>query len=230
MTIYLFIGQDNIALDKDYLMFKQNYQTTESIEPFNSANLENKIANLGFFPEKKLFVSTNVFLNRVRMGKVSAVLEADLKQLPLFLGDHDFLFIEPDDKKLKYYQQFFPNLKIKQYKINAYLFSFLDSFVPKNQPQCFSLWQKTVAQNSAELSLFMLRRRVRELLLTSTDSLSGRYQSWQLAKLKTQLQKWPLSRLKHLYQSFYNYEKGLKTGNNPLKASQFVETVLALYL
>lgn len=230
MTIHLFIGPDNLALDKDYLTFIQNYQTVVPIEPFDRPNLENYVANLGFFPERKLFVSKNIFLNKVRMGKVNNSLQNDLKQLPVFLGEHDFLFIEVDDKKLKYYQQYLPNLKVRQYKISAYLFSFLDSFVPKNQKQCFNFWQKASAQNSSELALFMLRRRVRELLLISTNSLSGRYQSWQLAKLKAQLHKWSLSRLKHLYQSFYNYEKGLKTGTNPLKASSFVETVLALYL
>lgn len=230
MAIYLFIGEDNLSLDKQYLEFRQHYLDVQFIEVFNRPNLENKLANLGFFPEKKLYVAKNIFLNQVRVGKVNRGLASDLKLLPGFLGDNDFLFWEDDSKKQKYYEQFFPKLITKQFKITPYLFTFLDNFVPRNLNRCYQLWHKTLSQNPAELVLFLLRRRVRELLLISTNSLSGRYQSWQLAKLKKQLQSWSVSRLKHLYQSFYKYERGLKTGTNPLTAKQFLETVLALYL
>lgn len=230
MAIYLYIGEDNLSLDKQYLEFRQHYQEVQFIEIFNRLTLENKVANFSFFPEKKLFVTKNIFLNQVRVGKVSQGLAKDLKLLSGFLGDNDFLFWEEDSKKQKYYEQFFPNLIVKEFKITPYLFSFLDNFIPKNLNRCYELWHKTLLQNPAELVLYLLRRRVRELLLVSTNSLSGRYQSWQLAKFKKQLQSWSISRLKHLYQSFYRYEKGLKTGTNPFTAKQFLETVLALYL
>lgn len=230
MAIYLFIGEDNLSLDKQYLEFRRSYQDVQFLDIFNRANLENRVANLGFFPEKKLFVAKNVFQNQVRVGKVGQELARNLELLPGFLGDHDFLFWEQDSKKQKYYEQFFSKLITKQFKITPYLFSFLDNFIPRNRNRCYELWQTTLLQNPAELVLFLLRRRVRELLLISTNSLSGRYQSWQLAKLKKQLQSWSVAKLKHLYQAFYKYERGLKTGANPLTAKQFVETVLALYL
>lgn len=230
MGIYLFIGEDNYSLDKQYLRFRQNYQATRFLTAFNRFTLENEVANLGFFPEKKLFIVKNVFLNQIRVGKINQNLTNNLRLLSGFLGEQDFLFWEQDSKKRKYYDLFFPELKVREFKITPFLFSFLDSFMPGNLKRNYVLWQKTQTQNPAELVFFFLKRRVRELILLSNNSLSGRYQSWQLTKLKKQLQSWKPQRLKHLYLTFYKYERGVKTGTNPLLSEQFLETVLTLYL
>ena len=230
MSIYVFSGPDTISLDKYYLDFRKTYTSVEYLEIFDQSAIEQKIANMGFFPERKLFVAKNVFLNRVRVGKVTAKLDQDLKTLPKLLGEHDFLFIEEDSNKLKYYLKYFSQAKVSEFKIVAYLFSFLDNFFPGNLKQCYQYWQKTLVKNPAELVLFMLKRRIRELLILSTGALSGRYQSWQVNKLKGQLRAWDLKKLKHVYRSLYNYEKGLKTGTNPLKAEQVLDTILALSL
>jgi len=230
MTIYVFIGEDNFSLDKSYLELRKKYQSLNSLEVFDRQNIEKQIANLGFFPEKKLFVAKNVFLNRVRLGKVGAQLEQDLASLSRYLGEHDFLFIDSDSKKRKYYQKYFPKALVKEFKIKSYLFNFLDGFSPGNLNNCFRLWQKAANQNSAELVLYMLKRRVRELLSISAGKTPDRCQAWQLAKLQQQLRRWSISRLKHFYVSLYNYEKGVKTGVNPLSVNQFMESALILYL
>lgn len=230
MSIYILAGPDNLSLDKYYLDFRRNYQRVELLDTFDQHLLEDKVANLGFFPEKKLFVAKNVFLNRVKIGRVATQLEESLKRLEKLLGEQDFLFLEDDSNKLKYYLRYFKQAKVKEFKITAYLFSFLDNFMPGNFSQCYLYWQKALLKNSAELGLFMLKKRVRELLAVTANSLSGRYQTWQLNKLKNQSKFWRIQKLVTLYKSFYNYEKGLKTGTNPLSAEQVVETVLALYL
>ncbi len=230
MSIYIFVGPDSLSLDKYYLDFRQNYQRVEFLENLDQHLLEDRVANLGFFPEKKLFVTKNVFLNRVRVGKVAIQLDHDLKMLQKLLGEHDFLFLDDDSNKLKYYLKYFAKANIKEFKIAAYLFSFLDNFTPKNLNQCYQYWQKALLKNPAELALFMLKRRIRELLTLNSGSLSGRYQSWQVSKLKNQLKAWDFKKLKQVYKSLYNYEKGLKTGTNPLNAEQVMDTILALSL
>lgn len=230
MAIYVFIGEDSVSLDKAYLQFRQNYQTTQFLEPLNQQNLENRVANLSFFPEKKLFVAKNVFSKQLKMGRVAENLKKVLSKLPQFLGDNDFLFLEDDSQKIKHYQKYFLKAKYQRYKISAYLFAFLDSFFPGNLSRCYLNWQKTLLKNPAELAIFMFRRRLRELLAISASVLPGHYQSWQLSKLKSQLNKWETNQLINIYKSLYNYEKSLKTGLSPLKANRIVETILALYL
>ncbi len=230
MGIHVFYGEDNISMDKHYLEFRRLYQKVFFLEPLSLQAIEEQIANPGFFPEKKLFVGKNVFLNQLRVGKMSAKLRKELEFLQKHIGNNDFLFLEEDSRKAKYYRQFFPKANYLEFKISAYLFTFLDNFRPGKLGQCYQYWQKALIKNPPELVLFMLKRRVRELITLATGTISSRYQSWQVAKLKQQLASWEPDKLRNLYNSFYNYEKGLKTGINPLKSEQVINTVIALYL
>lgn len=230
MSIFIFYGQDHISIDKYFLKFRKDYSQTEEIEQINTTDLEEKISNPGFFAEKKLFIARNIFLKQVKMGKVSIKLDLWLQTINKFKQNYDWLFIEEDSKKIKYYQKYFPKANYQEFKVAAYLFNFLDAFRPNNFVGCYSYWQKTSLTNPDELTLFMLKRRVRDLINLSTNNLGSAYAPWQLAKLKSQLRAWPQSKLDAIYRALFSYEKNLKLGNNPLKAAVVIETILSLYL
>ena len=229
MSVFIFYGQDNISLDNYYLEFRKNYTVTEIVQT-NTANLEDKVGSQGFFAEKKLFIVNNIFAKQIRLGKVSNTLDMWLKNWQKYSQNYDWMFIEEDSKKIKYYKKYFPKGSYKEFKIAAYLFNFLDEFRPKNLKRCYSYFQKSLLASPPELILFMLKARVRDLISLSTNNAPSRFQSWQLSKLKSQLASWPPPKLDSVYKALFNYDKGLKSGNNPSTAGEAIETILTVYL
>lgn len=110
------------------------------------------------------------------------------------------------------------------------MFHFLDSFEPNKVVNCFGYWQKAKQKMAPELLLFMLRRRVRELLMVKSGTLKANIQPWQAGKLKTQAAEWEEKKLLRIYKALFQYEKGLKSGLNPLTTEQALDTILTLYV
>ena len=104
MSVFIFYGQDNISLDNYFLEFRKNYTATETVQ-ISTENLEDKIGSQGFFAEKKLFIAQNIFAKQIRLGKVSNVLNLWLKNWQKYSQNYDWLFIEEDSKKIKYYKK-----------------------------------------------------------------------------------------------------------------------------
>lgn len=227
--LQLFYGQDSVRMDEYYLEFRKQYSEIEAIENLTPRVVEEKLATTGFFTESKLFVFKNIFINQVRLGKVSANLDQVLKVLTRF-GDQAILFIEEDEKKLKYYKLYFPKIQIKEFKASQLLFTFLDSFKPGNLSVCFRYWQKVQLTDAPELVFHLLKRRLRELIALQKGELKGNYQPWYLGKLKNQSQSFESAKLLKIYHSLFNFEVGQKSGTQPLKVNQALETVMALNL
>lgn len=228
-TIVLY-GEDNLSLDKYLLEFKKQYSKIEYLEELNFAQIQNQLLSLGFFPDNQLFIFKNVFVNQVRVGKVSQNLDKILNLVKAQQVNSSFVFIEESANKLKYYKQYFPKAVYKEFKITLYLFYFLDNFKPQNLTKCLSYYQKAKQKNAPELIFYLLKRRVKELLALSTNSLQGHYQSWQLAKLKGQLSHWSQAKLVKMYKAFYRMERGIKSGNSPMDTEKSLEILLGLYL
>jgi len=227
--LQLLYGQDSVGMDEYYLEFRKAFSETEAIENLTPRVVEEKLSTIGFFTESKLFVFKNIFVNQVRLGKVSANLDQLLKVLSGF-SDQSILFIEEDEKKLKYYKLYFPKIQTKEFKASQLLFSYLDSFKPGNLTACFGYWQKMQPKEAPELVFHLLKRRLRELIALYSGELKGNFQPWYLGKLKSQSRSFPLLKLIKIYHSLYNFEVGQKEGQHPLKVSQALETVMTLYL
>jgi len=227
--LQLFYGRDSLRMDEYYLEFRKNYSEIVPIENLFPQTVEEKLGTTGLFSEKKLFVFKNIFAKQIRLGKVSQNLDQLLKVLARF-SDRAILFIEEDEKKLKYYKQYFPNILTKEFKVSQVLFTFLDSFKPGNFADCFRYWQKAQLTDAPELIFFLLKRRLRELLAVRQNELRGNYQPWYLAKLKSQSQAFETAKLLKIYHSLFNFEVGQKQGIQPLKVSQALETIIALNL
>lgn len=222
-------GDDALERDRFYLDYKKDFDKVVLIDLPEENSLRAKLSNLGFFEERQLFVFKNIFLNQVKMGKVSAKIESLLKLLQSYT-EQSLLFLEDDLNKIKYYKKYLPKAVVKEFRISQTLFSFLDNFRPHNLARCYQLWQKSKVQNAPELVFHMLKRRLRELIGIKNKSLKGNYQPWQLGKLKGQAGEWEQKKLLLIYKALYNYEKGLKSGTNPLSTEQAIEVIISLYL
>lgn len=230
MGVIVLYGEDTISLDKYLLKLRKKYNKVEYLEDLTLPIIQSKILSLGFFPENKLYILKNVFVNQVRVGKVSKNLDKILTLINSQINNLDFIFLDDDAKKIKYYKKYFSNAQYKEFKIALYLFYFLDQFKPQNLDKCLSYFQKAKQKNAPELIFYLLKRRVKNLLALSNNSLKANYQSWQLAKLKTQLNHWSVSKLVQIYKAFYRIEKGIKSGNNPLDIEKSLEILLSLNL
>lgn len=229
MDVVVLSGEDTQSLDKHYLLYRNKFSAVEIIDNLDKAFLQNKLSSMGFFTEHKLYVFRNVFLKQVKVGKVSKHLQESLSYITS-LNDLFLLFIETDSNKIKYYKQYFPKAIYKDFKIPPSLFNFLDHFAPRTVKQCYGDWIKAKNKNAPELLLFMLRRRLRELLSIKCGELKGNIVPWQLGKLKAQAALWEERKLSLIYRALYQYEKGLKSGLNPLSTEQALDTIIALYL
>jgi len=229
VMLQLLYGSNSVKLDEYYLAFRKKYTEAEAIENLNPKMIEEKLGTTGFFTNDKLFVLKNIFVNQVRLGKVSTNLDQVLKVLAKF-KNQSILFIEEDEKKLKYYQLYFPQIQTKEFKVSQVLFTYLDSFTPGNLKVCFGYWQRLQLSEAPELVFHLLKRRIRELISLQNGELKGNYQPWYLGKLKSQSHKFEFKKLLKIYQSLFNFEVGQKTGTVPLSVEQAIETVMALNL
>ena len=230
MSTVVLYGQDQISMDQYWLNYRKQFSEFKYIDNLDYGELEADLLSQGLFPTKKLYLFKNIFLRQIRLGKVTHKLESILNLLKREAESSDYLFMEEDPKKLKHYKQYFPKARYQQFKLTSSLFYFLDALKPGNFQQCYSHWEKAKNINAPELIFFMLKKRVRELILFSSGSLKGNYQNWQLSKLKSQLAGWQNKKLQSLYRSLYNLEKGIKTGNNPLSFENNIEVLLSIYL
>ena len=86
------------------------------------------------------------------------------------------------------------NLVSKQFKLPIYLWKFIDYFAPATHRQALSLLLEKLNQTAPELIVFMLLRRIRQLILAQ-DKLSISSADWKQAKLNSQSKQFNLNQL-----------------------------------
>ncbi len=230
MKTKVFYGEDLLNIDKDLLELKSQYETIIEYDKPDTNTFRSDLLSLGFFAQKRLFVFLNIFNNQVTRGKLSNSINDFMKLAVLQESTNNFLFVEHDSKKIKYYKQFFNKSDYKSYKLTPYLFYFLDNFYIGNFNKCLEYLNKALLKTAPELVFYMFKRRVRELLLLKQNRLVGNYQPWQLSKLKGQLKTWSEKKLISVYKTLYKIERGIKTGGTPLTVFESMQIVLGLFL
>ena len=94
---------------------------------------------------------------------------------------------------------------IQEFKLSKYLWNFLDNLRPGNPSQLIKLLTLTLKTEPAELVMFMLVRRVSELLLTTSrdpKALDSVRSSWQKSKLQDQAKHWTENQLVRFHRRF----------------------------
>lgn len=120
--------------------------------------------------------------------------------------------------------------KILEFKLSKTLFAFLDSLAPKNAEKMTGLLASTLKTEPAELVMFMLVRRVTELLLaTSKDShtLDGVRSPWQRSQLEHQAKNWTEKQLLSFHKKLLEIDESTKTGSTPADLSAHLDIIIA---
>lgn len=104
------------------------------------------------------------------------------------------------------------NFISREFKLPTILFTFLDSFKPKNAKQNHFLLTELLKTQPIELIFFMLAKRVRQLFEISTGN-QIKTSPWQLNKLTKQANYFNQNQLKKLYMDLIIIDYNNKTGN-----------------
>ncbi len=164
MSILILHGEDSLTLDKYFLQIRKNYQKVVYFEQLPQlTKLQETVLSQGFFPEKTVYVFKNFLQGQLNRGKFSKKAEL-VSNFLLKETANDYILIEEDKDKIKYYKNKFAKASFKEFKLPLYLFYFLDSVRPKNFNKCFFYLKKTMQKTAVELVLYMLKKIIKRFL------------------------------------------------------------------
>ncbi|MDZ7587094.1 MAG: hypothetical protein U0946_05010 [Patescibacteria group bacterium] len=114
----------------------------------------------------------------------------------------------------------FSQATLKEFKLPASLFAFLDAISLKN-------FHQALVNNPVELIFYLLHRRTAQLIQALDDPSSLKGAPWQLAKLKTQLKKYKLAQLINFHQQLLTLDQQVKTGQTSLSLAGHLDLLLS---
>ena len=130
--------------------------------------------------------------------------------------------------------------QIQEFKLSKTLFAFLDSIKPNNAKQMIDLLSLTLKSEAPELVMFLLVRRVTELLLAVSrqpaspelqrgepSALSGIKTPWQKERIVNQTKGWTIEELLSLHKKLLEIDEAIKTGSSASDLPTHLDILLA---
>lgn len=122
-----------------------------------------------------------------------------------------------------------PHVTVKECKLPATIFAFVDSLRPGNMQQALTLFHAAITLMVPEVIMTMLVRQFRILLAVSLQApLSElmRTAPWQRSKLEKQAHGYTSTQLKQLYKSLLLIDYLVKTGRSAYTLTNQIETLI----
>lgn len=113
----------------------------------------------------------------------------------------------------------FAKATVKEFKLPASLFNFLDDLTLTN-------FHQALINNPAELIFYLLHRRISQLIQALDDPGSLKGAPWQLGKLKMQAKKYSLDQLLNFHQKLLTLDEQAKTSQNILSLAGCLDLLL----
>ncbi len=113
----------------------------------------------------------------------------------------------------------FSRATIKEFKLPASLFNFLDTLNLKN-------FHLALINNPAELIFYLLHRRISQLIQALDDPAALKGAPWQIAKLKSQTKKYSLDQLLNFHHQLLILDEQAKTSQNILSLAGCLDLLL----
>lgn len=225
--IAIICGDDQGSSRKKYHDLRKEY---ESAQNTIVELTEEKLDQL----DKWLFDSTHLFSEKKAFFGENLLSKKEhrelLKKYDETTSAAEFVFWEEnlEEREVKF---MFKTAKIFSFKLPNTIFKFLDAIYPTNlKPAIFAL-QNLSNEIVDPVILFMLTRRVRELLLVKLgEAASLKQADWQLARLKQQAGKWSEEKLVSFYEALYRVEVNGKTGRAYYSTRKALDILFCYYL
>lgn len=175
----------------------------------------------GLFEQKMAFFGENLLKQKECKEVISSFEQTPQHILVLWENDIDTRIV----KKM------YPSAQVVDSKFDSSIFSFLDGIVPGNGQRTISTLNELAVRTDEHIIFYMLCNRVRDLILVS----GGKYPSkkvadWQMARLKSQANKWEQKKLIAMYNGFFRIDVYSKTSQNYYSIVQALDILFAYYL
>lgn len=224
--IIVFLGDDIETSRNEFLKLRLSYQKLGweifELNENNFTQIKKWLANSQFlFSEKKVFFGENLLKNL----SLVKILEDYQKR-----KDMEFIFWEEfaDKKKIK---EKLPFVIIKEFKLSANIFNFLDAIFPGNLKKAVYFLNQVSQTTNENLILYLLQKRVRDLILVKENITNGvSFYSWQLSRIKNQARLWEKEKLINFYQALFRIELFQKTGRNIYSIKKSLDILLCYFL
>ncbi len=108
----------------------------------------------------------------------------------------------------------------------AVLFQFLDALGTGKEKTLLALYHRLRQTEAAELTHYMLSRRVRQLLIVRDGGSPAGLPPWQKSRLTTQAGHFTMEKLSSMYQQLLDMEYSTKSGLTPFSLDELVEQFL----
>lgn len=103
--------------------------------------------------------------------------------------------------------------KVEEFKLPKLIFQFLDSFIPKNAKRAIDLLHQVAVNQPPEFIFSLIAKHIRDLYWVSVDRATLPYPSWRVGKLKSQAEKFEVTKLKGLLSELTEIDIQTKTSN-----------------
>lgn len=225
MNSYLLHGEDQ---EKSRNKLSELIQIAKS-NNFNVSFVDNSSIKNDlkiFAKSRELFCDNDIiiFENFIVSNKNSLQL---IKELFSIKNLKQYIFWESKKVNLAKVKALQIMLNIIEFKFHKSLFTFLNSFSPKNKKDSIKLLIKAIEENSSEQLLIMLARQIRLLYLVRNKNETISLPSWQLSQLTSQSRKFSPSLLLKIHAQLLALDRKNKQSKLPEGLGASLELLMA---
>jgi len=113
--------------------------------------------------------------------------------------------------------------RVQLYKTPAVIFEFLDGFHPHDIKKMLMLFDKTEESVPAELALYMMQMRIRQLIQIKDNVTPQKMSPWQSMRLTNQAKSFTMDKLLSMHTKLIDLEYSLKTGTTPYSLRELIK-------
>lgn len=223
--IFIYSGEDNVTSRNVYLQHVEKLKA-EGLEVVNLNGKEIKEENLEIFlGGRSLFGQTRALTIENLFSLTKSKDKENIINKIIGFKDQEIVFWEEKDFAkadiLKY-----PDFSIKNYKLPASIFSFLDKLYPGKVMENLQNFHLAIINSDAGYIFSMMIRQIRLLMLAKDDELTT-MAPWQRAKLYKQAKVFDINKLKAIYLKLLEIDYQQKTSGTPYSLQGQIELLLA---
>lgn len=208
--IIIFGGENTAESRRLFSEEKQKYsQTDYELTELNGEAIKELdkwlYESSSLFSKKRVFSAENI-LSKKENRKLLEKFDDKSREVDILIWEESV-----EDRVLKF---FFKNASLKIAKLPYNIFKFLDSIYPTNKSAALEILAQISGSVEENIILYMLAKRVRELIIVKSGTDLGKLADWQIAKLHLQADKWEETKLLSFYDAVFRIEVLAKTGRS----------------
>lgn len=212
MKIYLIHGEYSF---KSYEKLKEYIKKAKEdnwgvvyVSDESGFNIQETFSSKDFFISKKVFILEN-------LSKLTSEDIAWLNKNKDVL-DGILVFYSKNTVKDNFIKSFNKIDRIEEFKLPENIYTFLNSFYPKNAESCIKKFHSLLHKENIEFIFFLLSKHLRDLFWVKLSPSNIPYPSWRVEKLEKQAARFSTEKLKEIINDLSDIDIKSKTSKTNL--------------